>query len=922
MKKALKVITWTLVSVVMMVLLVITTACYLIFTPERLTPIVRQVAAEFVTCEHEIGEVELTFFSTFPYLGVEIHDVSLIHPIDSLAPDTLAAVEKIVLSMQPFDAIRGDIFIKQLAIEGVTANIYVSSDGRTNYDIIALGDTTEMVEDTTMGWRIQSIGWDEDMTIHARSVSYRDDRNQITASLHHTTIALAGVEKDTLLGVVLDVKAEQIEIFAQGEQYANQYQFQLHLPLWANSVEQIRIDNAICALNEYGITIDGEVGTPCLSSGEYTIDVRLTTDDWQVKPLLAMLPTSLTSSIKEIKIDGKVKTEAVVQGLYNDTQMPHVKARLLFTKGAARYQPIPYDLHHITLDATADIDLNGIQPAKVVVDHLSANTKESQLIAKGAINDLLGDMQLNMQMDVEAPLADWTYFLPDSMLLTGKTKGTINAAIRLDDLLNMRIEKGAFSADVDLTDIHYTQDSLEVDFPMANAKLQIPNQSLSNKRHAQRTSLSAAIELQAQQAYMSMLDEMEVNAKQLYVAAAARYNEKGENILQQWNPRLVVDIKQGELSMPHRLPEKVYIPSIDFSYSNRKMAIQEAQVEMGKSDLNLKGEISHIGRWLRHKAVLEGQLDITSSHCDANQLLAWFSAESGAEEPEEVDPESIPEEQKDSTMPPFLVPTDVNLALNTHIHEVEVFNQVAKDLKGGIYINDGTVVLDEVGFVCRAAKLQLTAMYRTPRANHLYVGLDYHMIDVDIDELLSIIPEVEQMVPMLSSFKGQAEFHLAAETYLNSQYQPKMSTLRGAASLTGKDLVVLDGETFSTISKLLLFNKKTENKIDSINAEMTIYKNQIDLYPLCVQMDNYMVALGGRHNTNMTFNYDINVLKPIYLGVNVSGNMDDLKIKLAKCKFAEDFRPHWYQKVDAQSLELRQRIKQSMERNVRIQSTK
>lgn len=921
MKKALKVITWTLVSVVMMVLLVITTACYLIFTPERLTPIVQQVAAEFVTCEHEIGEVEVTFFSTFPYLGVEIHDVSLIHPIDSLAPDTLAAVEKILLSVQPFDAIGGDIFIKQLAVEGITANIYVSADGRTNYDIIALSDTTEVVEDTTTGWRIQSIGWDEDMTIHARSVSYRDDKNQIAASLHHTTIALAGVEKDTLLGVVFDVKAEQIDVCAQGEQYAHHCQFQLHLPLWANSAEQIRIDNAICALNEYGITIDGEVGTPCLSSGEYTMDVRLTTDDWQVKPLLALLPTSLTSSLKEIKIDGEAKADIAVQGVYNESQMPHLKARLLLQKGSARYQPLPYDLHHITLDATADIDLNAKQPSKVVIHHLSAKTKESQLKAKGTVNDLLGKMQIDVQMDVDAPLTDWTYFLPDSMQLTGKTKGTVNATIGLDDLLNMRIEKGVFTADVDLIDIHYAQDSLEVDLPMANAKLQIPNKS-SHKRRANRSSLSAAIELNAQQAYMSMVDEMEVSAQQLYLTASAAYNKKGENILQQWNPRLVVDIKQGELNLPNRLPEKVYIPSIDFSYSNRKMAIQEAEVVMGRSDLSLKGEIRNIGRWLRHKAVLEGQLDITSTHCDANQLLEWFSAESGTEEPEEVASEPIPEQQQDTTMTPFLVPTDVNLALNTHIHEVEVFNQVAKDLKGGIYINDGTVVLDEVGFVCRAAKLQLTAMYRTPRANHLYVGLDYHMIDVDIDELLSIIPEVEQMVPMLSSFKGQAEFHLAAETYLNSQYQPKMSTLRGAASLTGKDLVVLDGETFSTISKLLLFSKKTENKIDSINAEMTIYKNQIDLYPLCVQMDNYMVALGGRHNTNMTFNYDINVLKPIYLGVNVSGTMDDLNIKLAKCKFAEDFRPHWYQKVDTQSLELRQRIKQSMERNVRIQSTK
>lgn len=918
MKKALKVIAWTLLSVVLTVMVVISIACYLIFTTERLTPIVRQVAAEFITCEHEIGEVELTLFSTFPYLGVEIHDVSLIHPIDSVSPDTLAAVERMVVAVQPFDAIRGDIFIKQLSIEGVTANVYVSADGRTNYDIIALSDTTEIVEDTTTGRRIESIGWDEDMTIHARSVSYRDDKNQIDASLHHTSITLAGVEKDTLLGVVLDVKAEQIDAFVQGEQYANHYQFQLHLPLWANSVKQVRIDNATCALNEYGITIDGEVGTPCLSSGEYSMDLRLTTDDWQVQPLLALLPTSITSSLKEIKIDGKAKAEIAVQGVYDATQLPHVKARLLFAKGAARYQPLPYDLHHITLDATADVDLNGKQPATVMIHTLAAQTKQSTLAAKGMVNDLLGDMQIDMQVDVEAPLTDWSYFLPDSMTLTGQVKGIVNAAIRLDDLLNMRLEKGVFAANVGLSELYYAQDSLEVRLPIANAKLQLPNRQ-PGRRRAHRSSLSAAVELQAQQAFMSMVDEMEVSAQQLHLAAAARYNEKGENILQQWNPRIVVDLKQGELSMPHRLPEKVYVPSIDFSYSNRLMAIQDAQVTMGRSDLNIKGDIRNIGRWLRHKAVLEGQLDITSTHCDANQLLEWFSADSGSEEETITEPQ--PTEQSDSIQP-FLVPTDVNLALNTHIQEVEVFNQVAKDLKGGLYINDGTVILDEMGFVCRAAKLQLTAMYRTPRANHLYVGLDYHMIDVDIDELLSIIPEVEQMVPMLSSFKGQAEFHLAAETYLNSQYKPKMSTLRGAASLTGKDLVVLDSETFSTISKLLLFNKKTENKIDSINAEMTIYKNQIDIYPLCVQMDNYMVALGGRHNTNMTFNYDINVLKPIYLGVNVSGNMDDLKIKLAKCKFAEDFRPHWYQKVDTQSLELRQRIKQSMERNVRIQSTK
>jgi len=406
----------------------------------------------------------------------------------------------------------------------------------------------------------------------------------------------------------------------------------------------------------------------------------------------------------------------------------------------------------------------------------------------------------------------------------------------------------------------------------------------------------------------------------LNIEASARYNKEGSNFLLQWNPRLIVDLKEGELDLPERLHDPIIIPSIEFDYSNREMNIDNSRVELGNSDLNLKGQVRYIGEWFRHEHNLEAELDVVSNHTDANQLMDWFSADAGSEEnPAEVAQQQA-EVVKDSTQEtePFLVPTDVNLALNTHIQEVEIFNQLAKDLRGGIYLNDGTLILDEVGFVCRAAKLQLTAMYRTPRRNHIYAGIDYHMLDVDIDELMSMIPNLEQMVPMLSSFKGAAQFHLAVETYLNSQYQPKMSTLRGAASLTGKDLVVLDGETFDKISKLLLFNKKTENKIDSINAEMTIYKNEIDIYPLCVNMDNYMVALGGRHNTNMTFDYDINVLSPIYLGVNVSGNMDDLQIKLAKCKFAQDFKPHWYQKADTQSREIRERIKQSMEKNVRI----
>ena len=1003
MKRVLIITGWSLLGLFGAIIIALSIACYLIFTPARLTAIAHQVADQYVTCEYELDEVELTYFSTFPYFGVSVKDVCLINPMEGAQSDTLVAVPELLVSLKLIDAIHGNICIKRFHLRDATANIYIAADGTTNFDVFKSEDDDEEEEEDEGGWQLKSVRWEEDLKVSARHLSFVDEKDTIAASLDEASIVLASQKRDDLDGARLDLSAQHVCATLKGEEYAQDLELRLHLPVYYKNLEHVYIDKAKLQVNDFGLLLDGEAGTPDLSSGVYTCDATVSTDGaWQIQEILALVPERFKASLKDIKVDGLMALEANVKGTYADSIMPVLTAHLDIKEGKGAYKPLPYTVRDLQLDADARLDLNKQQPSTVTINKLSAKTKESRIAAKGKVEDLLEDMLLDLHLDIDANLPDFAYFMPKEMDLKGQTKGKANAKIRLSDLSEMRLEKGTIDADLTLTDIAYTMDSMEATLPYTKAKVFIPNKNPSRKSvnwacvdldtkqvdfsmdttinaalgasmirieaanvlnneqdyfasihtasldgrfediHADLTNaeleaylaggkkMSAKIQTDALQAEMG--EELMAKTEALRIEAAARYKAGEENILLQWNPRLTIHLKNGEVRMPERLPEPVYIPSIEFAYSNKAMNIANSRIELGNSDLNIKGNVRHIGGWFRHKKILEGELDIVSDHCDANQLMAWFSAdeetsqESGAESQEskaesQEELTSTPEQNTpDSTkeMEPFMVPLDVDLALNTNLKEVEIFNQLAKDLKGGIFMQEGNLILDEVGFVCRAAKLQLTAMYRSPRRNHLYLGMDYHMVDVDIDELLTMIPNLEEMVPMLSSFKGAAEFHLAAETYLNSQYQPKMSTLRGAASLTGKDLVVLDGETFDKISKLLLFSKKTENKIDSINAELTIYKNQIDVYPLCVQMDNYMVALGGRHNTNMTFDYDINVLSPIYLGVKVSGSMDDLQIKLAKCKFAQDFKPHWYQKVDNQSRELRERIKQSMEKNVRI----
>lgn len=1037
--KALKIIGWTFLGLVVTVFAVVCIAMYVIFTPERLTPIARQAADKFVVCEHEIGEVDLTFFSTFPRFGLKADGLLLINPMEGSQNDTIVEAKSLTATVDVMEFLRNsNLHVHELSLDEARVNFYIAPDGTHSFTDIFLSspDTTE--EDTS-AFSLPFNALEVDgLRLHADYITFLDSKDTISASLGETEIK---AKADSWDDIFLSLDAHDVCANLKGDTYADSLRLCLNAPMAMDlNAMHFRFRRAELSVNEFALLLDG---TADLQS-DIVLDAGVATKGkWQIKPLLALVPARFTSALKDLDFDGTVALEATVQGTYSDSLMPAIQAHLTLQDGEGSYKPLPYTLRDLALDANADIRLNDGEQSSVTINTLTAKTRDTKLSAQGNIYDLLGDMLLDMALNLDANLPDFAYFLPDDMTLNGHAKGTAKAKISLDDLTNMHLEKGKISADLDLKDIHYAMDSMVADLPKTHAAIHLPNPKPSKpkvnwalidlttdkvdfematplKAALKKSAVTleagnvlskdpvlyAAVRLQTERPVEVQMDSMggtleaptiqlyaeyntkdttvmpvvqatlecnaldgffkdikadlaksrleaslsggrkdksvpriqaklntqalkgtmgeELNAKTgpLALEAAARYNKDGENILLQWNPRLKINLKQGEVELPQRLPEKVYIPSIEFNYSNREMAIDNSRIELGKSDLNLKGEVRNIGKWLRHEAILEGELELLSEFCDANQLLSWFSADEGSEETETTTASEKGEEQINDQMVnesgPFLVPTDVDLVLNADVHEMEIFNQLARNLKGGIYLQEGTLVLDEVGFVCRAAKLQLTAMYRSPRKNHLYLGLDYHMIDVDIDELLTMIPNLEEMVPMLSSFKGAAEFHLAAETYLNGQYQPKMSTLRGAASLTGKDLVVLDGETFDKISKLLLFKKKTENRIDSINAELTVYKNEIDVYPLCVQMDNYMVALGGRHNTDMTFDYDINVLSPIYLGVNVSGNIDDLKIKLAKCKFAQDFKPHWYQKVDTQSLELRQRIKASMERNVRI----
>ena len=84
-------------------------------------------------------------------------------------------------------------------------------------------------------------------------------------------------------------------------------------------------------------------------------------------------------------------------------------------------------------------------------------------------------------------------------------------------------------------------------------------------------------------------------------------------------------------------------------------------------------------------------------------------------------------------------------------------------------------------------------------------------------------------------------------------------------------------------------------------------------------MDRYKVAVGGTHNLDMTFNYHLSVLKspvPFKLGIDITGNLDDFKYKITKCKYKDIFKPAKQAELDSTRKNIRKDIRDAVRKQI------
>lgn len=1052
MKKTFKIIGISISAILGVIIVAIVVVCNIVFSPKTLTPIVRNNIGRFITCQTDIDTVDLTFFSSFPHFSLHITDLTLINPITEAPTDTLAHIGDLTATIDIAAFLfHNNIILNDFSLTDATACVYTDSAGLSNYDIVKPSEPSES-EETETNSQLFDLLQIESIKISGLSARYVDrtmgvdaqidnlstyihgqlqradgelyadlgtdnirltynDSTKIYGTFEKTRLTVSGTLRDNHFSGKTELKIPQTSFALDGDTLAEHLPVTITLPADINlDLMHIDLHNAMLAIAGHEIILNGPAQ---MQDDNINLDVKFHTNTWDMEQLISLIPTAYSDMLSGITVSGKASVEGSATGTFSsDTlspSMPLITACLKYSDGKIAYPEIlPYKLHGVTADISANIDLNKDGISNVTINTVKAKTGTMSIAADGTAADILGDPNCNLHIIGDINLPELKPIIPTDLRvdMNGRAKADITAKFRLDDITAMKLEKIKANGKITYTDLDVTYNdsiritdskgTLAVTLPSPNSdnrftelahvslsasdlavsmtgtldaqiekpeisagisnpldttrliaarcnfsmstlsgsmdtikfNIDKPSGSLSlrpSKHNAKSPILAITYASDAITANMGRL--LDIDTKKINIKVASAYDANGENMFLQLNPMFTVDFNDGIIRYAD-IPTDINIPAIKFKFRPNNFDIEQSRIIIQNSDFNLSGNITNLRRYMKKEGLLKGELQFTSNNTNVDELMALMSGfgndsvsvEENQDYADAVKPDSIPGTTIEEEPNPFIVPKGVDIALNTDIYHATFSNNNVDSVRGKLTIKDGVAIIEQMGFTTDAAEMQLTGIYRSDRRNHLFAGLDFHLLNIDIKELINMIPSVDTIVPMLKSFEGRAEFHIAAETYLNARYEPKLSTLRAAAALEGKDLVVLDSETFSTIAKYMMFNKKTRNLVDSISVEMTVFRNEIDLYPFLISMDKWQAVLSGRHNLDMSFNYHISLTDcplPVRLGLDVKGTLDNLKFALVPCKYKALYKPDKQKATDKQTLAIKKMISDALKNNVK-----
>ncbi len=955
-KKTLKISGITLGTVLLVLLVAIAFVINFIVTPKKLTPVVLDAANQTLNAHLDMESVELTFFSTFPQFGLKVKNGSLVSKAlnDSswCKTDSLLSFKECVLTVNPIAYLTENrIVVHNLSLEEVAVYAYRNKTGKANWEVTrASADTASTDFNSEIDIRNIELK-------HANLVF--DDRNTDIYSRiddANLKLRLSLTKGISTLGLKFDNK--NILFWQQGELLVNKIATSLRTDIMVDRQTAVwKLKDTELDVNGIRLDVNGAFRRDTVAK-TIGMDLEYGLHAPSMETVLRMIPKSYVKDSK-VSAKGEVTVSGRVRGVYGDKKLPAVSLKIGIKEASAQYKGLPYGIDEVTADFDAYVDLMRHQPSYLNLKIFHFKGAHTEVLADAKVDDLLDDplITFHTKSTVDLDALAKTFPLQESVTITGKLDADMGMKCRLSALKKQDIGRMKLGGKLELKDFELKDTAKDFDF-LGNATFRfrdnetlqaqmdvrklvlrsrflssdierlVANVSSTNPQDTNRiVSLQCDMEVSKLRASMgdsiklysarakaqAALGPQEVDvtkpaidfslrADSLFFSAAgtrmamnvAGIKMKADKLNDSlWMPKGIVGFNRLRFRTPEfGLPIRMSKTAV--TVDGPKITLKNASVRIGRSNMTATGDMMGVYRAMTKGEKLTAHLSLTSDLIDCNQLINSLSF---PEDTTEVLTDSVPSEMK-----LFVIPRNIDFELQTDLKKVIFEKMLFENVHGAVDIKNQAIHLEDLSMRALDADMKAVMVYKAGSPRGGYAGFDFKIRNINIAKLVDFVPALDTIVPMLRSFKGRVMFDVAADARLDSAMNIRIPTLRSAIHIKGDSLVLMDGETFAEISKMLMFKNKKENVFDSISVNVTVHDGNVTVYPFLVEIDRYKAAVGGEQGLDMNFNYHISILKsplPFKAGVNISGNLDKMKFRIGKAKYKDAVTPAAVHRVDS-----------------------
>lgn len=969
----------TLGGLLVVVLVAIAIVINFVFTPAKLTPVVLEVANKSLNAELKMESVELTFFSTFPQFGLKVTDGSLVskalNDTNWTKTDSLVTFKECVVEVNPVAYLTNNrISIRNITLEDASVYAFRDKEGKANWDV-AVTSADTLQQDTAAATNFNSEIEIKKVELKHANIIFDDRSTDVYSRVDDANLKLrlsltSGISN---LGMKFDNK--NILFWQQGELLVNKMATSLQTDITVDRSTGVwKLKDTKLNVNGIELDVNGAFRRDTVAK-TIGMDLQYGLHAPSMETVLKMIPKAYVKDNK-VSAKGEVTVSGTVRGLYGDKKLPAVSLKINIKEASAHYKGLPYGIDEITADFDAYVDLMRHRPSYLNLKILHFKGAHTEVLADAKVEELLDDplITFNTKSTIDLDALAQTFPLQESVTIRGKLDADLRLKCRLSSMKRQDIGRIKLGGKLDLKGFELRDTAKDFNF-LGNATLRFrDNETLQaqldvrklvlrsrllnsdiermvanvtstnpqdttqivslqcdmemSKLHAAmgdstvlysaKAKMNGALSPREQDVTKPKID-FSLRSDSLYfragqtklgmnVAGIRMSAEKIKDSL--WIPKGIVGFDRMRLRTPEfGLP--IRMKKTALTVNGPKIALKNASLRIGRSDMTATGEVIGAYRAMTQGKKLTANLAISSNLIDCNQLINSLSF---PEDSTEQVTDTVPTDMK-----LFVIPANIDFELQTDLKKVLFDKMVFENVQGAVDIKNQAVHLRDLSLRALDSDMKMVMVYKANSRRGGYAGFDFKMKDINIARLVDFVPSLDTIVPMLRSFKGYVQFDVAADARLDSAMNIRIPTLRSAIHIKGDSLVLMDGETFAEISKMLMFKNKKVNVFDSISVNVTVHDGNVTVYPFLVEIDRYRAAIGGQQGLDMNFNYHISILKsplPFKAGVNITGNLDKMKFRIGKAKYKDAVTPVEIHKVDSTRMNMGEQIVNRFKRAV------